>query len=362
MECKKYRIIITGTDPDSRRGGIGHALPGYLAALDSVKIPYQSIPTYSPSDFFGRYLMFLFVLPEIYRSIIDIRNTGRICIVYSHAGADISLLREGLVLLLSRFAGAKTVMQIHSPETISYLKSFLKGTLFRLAIYSVDEIFLLSPWWKRTYRQFGIIKNMEVISNPLPPIWEKKAKHDVHNYSNGDSLRILVMTRMVQGKGADLIVAALPYLPATVKVSIAGDGALLSALKKRVSTLGQDDKVTFHGWVSGKEKQDLIDGADLFCHPTQLDAMPMNILEAMANGLPIVALNWGPIPDLVPDQKVGFLVTDPDPEAIAKAIEKLDDPVVRESMGKAAKRWVLDNYTASKVGENLQNAFSKFSS
>ena len=58
--------------------------------------------------------------------------------------------------------------------TISYLKSFLKGTLFRVAIYSADEIFLLSPWWKRTYRQLGITKNLEVISNPLPAIWEKR--------------------------------------------------------------------------------------------------------------------------------------------------------------------------------------------
>jgi len=45
--------------------------------------------------------------------------------------------------------------------TISYLKSFLRGTLFRVAIYSADEIFLLSPWWKGTYRQPGITKNLK---------------------------------------------------------------------------------------------------------------------------------------------------------------------------------------------------------
>jgi hypothetical protein len=113
MECKKYKIIITGTDPDSRCSGIAHALPGYLADLDSAKLPYLSIPTYSSSNLFGKYLMFVFVLPEIYRSINAIRSSGEICIVYSHADANPSLLREGLVLLLSRIAGAKTVMQNH---------------------------------------------------------------------------------------------------------------------------------------------------------------------------------------------------------------------------------------------------------
>jgi glycosyltransferase involved in cell wall biosynthesis len=166
------------------------------------------------------------------------------------------------------------------------------------------------------------------------------------------------MARIVRGKGVDLVVEASPYLDDSVKVSIAGAGELLNTLKARVVDLNQERKVKFYGWVAGIDKQELIQAADVFCHPTQLDAMPMNILEAMANGLPVVALNWGPITDLVPDQKAGILVEDADPKKIAHAINVLEDTKLRKKMGQEAKLWVLENYTSQKIGIRLHEAFT----
>ena len=101
-----------------------------------------------------------------------------------------------------------------------------------------------------------------------------------------------------------------------------------------------------------------MDSSDILCHPTQLDAMPMNILEAMSNGLPIVALNWGPISDLVP-HNAGFLVDQFEPQKIAEAITQLENTQLRQEMGVNAKKWVLQNYSSKKVGKELHEIFSQ---
>lgn len=355
----EFLVILTGTDPKSKKGGIGYALPGYISALENSNILYESIPTYFPDSYVGKYFLFLLNLPTILRSIKRAKNDDRQCIVYSHAGGNISLLREGVVALMARFAGAKTVMQIHSYETIGYLKSPIKSFLFNFVLIGVQRFFVLSPWWKKNYLNMGVNKPIDIISNPMPTAWEKKAHENLRRSNNMFNLNVLVMTRIVSGKRVDLIIEAVRYFPEKVKVNIAGDGPLLNTLRARVKKLMLEDKVIFHGWVAGTKKQELIDAADVFCHPTQFDAMPMNILEAMAHGLPIVALNWGPIPDLVPNNKAGILIGNADPIKIADAIKKLESSKLRENMGNEAKRWVLENYTSETIGIKLHEAFTR---
>jgi len=354
---KTYKVILTGTDPKSKKGGIGFALPGYISSLENTEIKTVSIPTYSPSSFTGKHFLFLKAFPKIYQLIKASKKDGKGCIIYSHAGAGISLFREGIITIFSKIFGAKTIMQIHSPETNDYLNSCYKKTFFKLALIGVDHIFVLTPWWEKTYLKMGIKKPLDCIPNPLPSNWEKRA-HESTPLHDNDEIKVLVLSRIVAGKGADLVVEATPFLDDTIQVHIAGAGSLLETLKKRVKQLNTSNLITFHGWVEGEKKQELINNADILCHPTKLDAMPMTILEAMANGLPIVALDWGPISDLVPNQKAGILIKDVDPRKLANAIKKFKDPELRQKMGMEGKQWVLENYTSEQIGKKLQKIFS----
>ncbi len=355
---ENYRVIVTGTDPKSRKGGIGFALPGYLHALDRAHIHYVQITTYRPDGFIGKHVLFLLKIPRILNEIRRVRKSGMYCIIYSHAGSGISLFREGVIALCVKGLGAKTVVQIHSIDTIKYIDNPFKRVLFRLALTGFDSLFLLTPWWQKYYENRKILKPIKIIPNPLPLALEKKARQAVNFCSNSKTLQVLLMSRMVKGKGVELVLEAVPYIRLPVRIHIAGDGDLLTKIKEKTKQLNIENKVSFHGWVSGKEKQALFDEADIFCHPTQFDAMPMNILEAMANGLPVVALNWGAIPDLVPDQKAGILVEKADAKKVAYAIEKLQDTEMRKKMASAAKMWVLENFTAEKVGIRLHEAFT----
>lgn len=71
-----------------------------------------------------------------------------------------------------------------------------------------------------------------------------------------------------------------------------------------------DEFVTYHGIVSGKEKNNLLDLCTVFILPTKYpnEGQPISILEAMGNGMVIVTTNHAGIPDIVQDRHNGIVL------------------------------------------------------
>jgi glycosyltransferase involved in cell wall biosynthesis len=78
------------------------------------------------------------------------------------------------------------------------------------------------------------------------------------------------------------------------------------------------------GFVSGAQKEKLLREADLFLFPTCYlgENQPVNLIEAMAFGLPIVTTRWRSLPEMLPPDYPG-LVSGQNPEEIAAAVIKL---------------------------------------
>ena len=361
LEITKYEklpfVIFTGTDPASKKGGIGVVLPGYFMAMDSAGIEYCVIPTYHPTHVGGKWLLWLKALPVIYRKTKVLLMQNRQVVIYSHAGDGVSILRESIVLWVAYLAGARTILQLHSPMVDYYLNSTLKKLLLRIAVVPVDTVCVLTQWWQGRLKHCGVGKRVRVVPNPLPPDI-LKALHSTHSKKirmDASVVMLLSMARLVAGKGVDIIVRAMVGIPENVHLTIAGDGDQRIVLQQLVDHLGLSARVRFTGWVSGKEKQQLLDDADIFCLPSTYDAFPMSMVEAMANGIPVVAVRWGGIPDMVAHDLAGILVDKAEPEAIANAILKLLDEKTRLRMGMDARRWIVGISATEHVGKLLKD-------
>ena len=96
------------------------------------------------------------------------------------------------------------------------------------------------------------------------------------------------------------------------------------------------------GFVSGARKAELYRAADLFLFPTQYlgENQPVNLIEAMAFGLPIVTTRWRSLPEMLPPNHPG-LVDGQDPRAIADAILE----VLAEKSGETAREHFTANFT-----------------
>jgi glycosyltransferase involved in cell wall biosynthesis len=118
-------------------------------------------------------------------------------------------------------------------------------------------------------------------------------------------------------KGVDVLLEGCALIEEPLTVEIFGDGPARPELEALAARLGV--AATFHGFV--EDFRDRIGGLDVFVLPTRGDNLPVVILEAMANAVPVVATRVGGIPELVVDGESGVLVPPDDPAAIARACE-----------------------------------------
>jgi len=92
---------------------------------------------------------------------------------------------------------------------------------------------------------------------------------------------------------------------------------------------------------------------DIFLTPTRLEGFGLSIAEAMSCAKPVVATNCSSIPELVVDEKGGFLCEIDDVDMFSKRIRYLsENPDVREQMGKFNRERVLTSFTQSQMVKN----------
>ena len=96
------------------------------------------------------------------------------------------------------------------------------------------------------------------------------------------------------------------------------------------------------GFVSGEQKAALYAKADLFLFPTRYlgENQPVNLIEAMAVGLPIVTTRWRSLPEMLPPNYPG-LVAGQNPAEIAEAILK----VLGEKSGEQVRQHFCEQFT-----------------
>jgi len=94
--------------------------------------------------------------------------------------------------------------------------------------------------------------------------------------------------------------------------------------------------------------------ASIFCMPSRNEPFGVAFLEALAAGLPVIALRQGATPDFIIPGETGVLVEDGDIEGLAQAlISLLDDPEKCKTYAKCGRALVQGKYTWDKVFEKV---------
>lgn len=351
-------VILLGTDPKAGVGGIATVLPGYCDACEAAGLPWTFLATHQADVPGGKWRPWVVAIPKLVATIRRMRRAGRTVVVYSHPGPGVSLIRQGVIMWIGRLLGAHTLVQIHMLEVDRYLRSFARRLFFKSTISGAEVVCVLTPWWIERLGQAAIRKRLVTVPNPMPGALLRRSLMPVEQAPERDHLRLLTMTRLVPGKGVDLAIRALLFLPTGVTLTIAGDGSARAELEELVRSLRLEDRVRFMGWVRNEDKELLLREADVFCLPSRYDSFGMGFIEAMAYSLPVVALRWGPIPDVVPDGRAGILVSVAEPAAVAGAIRQLADGERRMEMGRAGQRWVRERFPPKTVGLQIAEAIA----
>jgi 1,2-diacylglycerol 3-alpha-glucosyltransferase len=161
-----------------------------------------------------------------------------------------------------------------------------------------------------------------------------------HGWTSKDFI-IISVGRLTPEKGWPLLLdAAALVMKASprVRLALVGEGFERRKLEKQAGELGITEKVDFIGKVPFEEIPAYLKAADLFAFASSTETQGLVTLEAMAAGLPVVAVDAIGTSDVVHNGKDGLL-TDNNAEALASAILKLaKDKDTLERFRKASQR------------------------
>ena len=137
-----------------------------------------------------------------------------------------------------------------------------------------------------------------------------------------------------------------------------GDGEVEKA-KEYIKQNKLDNIAFYQGWVSGKNKIELLNRADAYVLPSYNEGLPVSILESMSYHLPIISTNVGGIPEIVKDGVNGFIIEPGNKKGLKEAIDHLlFNRKLREKMGVASADMVKDHLPDS-VKKQLENLYLK---
>jgi len=140
---------------------------------------------------------------------------------------------------------------------------------------------------------------------------------------------------------------------------VVGKGTETENLQQHARDLGIYDKITFTGCVTDQEIADLHKVGTVFCMASPVELQSIAMLEAMASGKPIVAIDAGPLKELCQDGRNGILCeTDNDKEIAYAVLKIISDSKLAANMGKESLR-IASTHDLQKTLDRYEQIYRK---
>ncbi|MEO1800005.1 MAG: glycosyltransferase [Cyanobacteria bacterium J06629_2] len=300
-----------------------------------------------PGEFFKPLYL---TLPCLERSPYDIIHCH-----YGRNGLKASLLKDLGVIT------GKIVVVFHGNDISRYLK--LHGDdVYHYLFQRADLLLPISQHWRDKLIDLGcepskiMVHHMGIDCNkfvPSPKTTEQTTP------------LILSVARLVEKKGLSYGIAAVAQLSeqfTKLKYWIVGDGVLRSQLESQITT----EQIELLGWREQTELQQIVAQADILLAPSitssngDCEGIPVSLMEAMAQSIPVVSTYHSGIAELVEDGVAGYLVPERDTVALSHKLQHLlADPQLRQQMGQAGRQRVLQHYNIDQLCDRLVGIYQE---
>lgn len=174
---------------------------------------------------------------------------------------------------------------------------------------------------------------------------------------------VLFTGRFVATKGIDILIKAMPKVLKEYKDALflfVGGGnyePYLSLLDK----MGiPKENYLFRGYVDFYQMPDLYNAASIYVAPTIYEPLGIRVIEAMSCQKPVIASKVGGITEIIDHGNDGFLIPPRNFESLSShLISLLNDDKLASSVGKLARKKVLDRFSAEEMTERTVNLYKQ---
>jgi glycosyltransferase involved in cell wall biosynthesis len=171
-----------------------------------------------------------------------------------------------------------------------------------------------------------------------------------------DAFVVLSVGELNKNKNHEVIIRAIGKIDnSKIHYIICGQGKLDGYLKNLSKETGIENQVHLLGFR--KDIPELCKVSDVFAFPSYREGLSVALMEAMANGLPVVCSNIRGNSDLIESEKGGYLVGPSDVDGYAKYINELiTDGELRNVFGKFNLQ-KIENYSIENISKEMEEIY-----
>lgn len=288
-------------------------------------------------------------------------------IVHTHTAKAGALGR-----LAAKLAGVPRVIHMsHGHNFYGYFGAFgsaLVTLVERFCSKFTDKIIALTELEKQDLIKFKVCEpeKITIVNSGLELDYYRNVTVDIVSIKQLLKIEpylnlVGMISRLEPVKGAEYIVSAAKIVIekfVNVRFLIAGEGSLREKMESEARDFGIYDKFIFLGWR--EDVREILSVLDVLVQPSLNEAVGRILIEAGACGIPVVAAKVGGIPEIIKDNETGILVPPKDVDNLAKGILLLlADKEKRIAMGKKAKAWVDEKFSAEKMVRDISDLYQQ---
>ncbi|SMH44519.1 glycosyltransferase family 4 protein [Azospirillum agricola] len=339
-------IYIVSPGGTQEKGGMGRVVDNFTTDLreNCPEVRFEVVDSYGP----GKFRLMPFYFARATAHLTGCFASGKAQLVHIHMAEYGSVLRKGILIGLARAFGVPVVLHLHGgrfPKHYKDANPLIRWGIRRMMAMT-SEIVVLGEFWRDWVADaFGpdARRRTTLLHNAVPGPAQPPRRATADGEVEDGPVRLLFLGRLIKLKGIDVLLNALASPACRDKpwhVTIAGDGDLCT-YRALAQDLGIADRVRFTGWLDQQGCRRELAAAQVLVQPSMFEGLPMSVLEAMAEGLTIVATPVGSVPDAIADGETGLLVPPGDTDALAAALARvIDDPTLRRNLSIGARsRW-----------------------
>jgi glycosyltransferase involved in cell wall biosynthesis len=223
------------------------------------------------------------------------------------------------------------------------------------------HVFCPSSYLRELVLSWGIPpERVGVLPNPAPDVPDLPPREELRRSLGLNGATLAFAGRLTAQKSLG---RALEAVAATDGVSlvIAGEGPDREPLESRAQELGIAERVSFMGAQPRRRIVELFRAADATILSSSWENFPHTVVEALAVGTPVLAMEAGGVAEVVRDGENGLLVAAGDTAALGEAVRRyFRDDALRERLRSAASGSIAE-YTPQRVFGELEATLQRVS-
>ena len=282
---------------------------------------------------------------------------GRYDVVHIHA--------EGPAFFcwLPKLFGKRVVITIHGLDWAREKWKSGFGSKFirqgeKNAVKYADEIIVLSKGVQDYFREtYG--RETHFIPNGVNRPEIREAKLITNKFGLEKDSYILFLGRLVPEKGIRYLVEAFKNIKTDKKLVIAGGSSDTKSFMKELKDMAKDDnRIIFTGFVQGQMLDELYSNAYIYTLPSDLEGMPLSLLEAMSYGNCCLVSDIPECAEVVEDKALIFKKSD-----VGDLRDKLqaacDHPEKVIELKKQAADFICEKYNWDEVARETMKLYKR---